>query len=87
MFKLPTNLTCKIHLSVRGVRDREGRFDWANAVFDAGIISGMSFFTGLGALAAGDAINPISVCVLVSAVGGEFLSILAAKRRLITKSC
>jgi hypothetical protein len=77
----------KIHLSVRGSRTKEGKFDWVNALLDAAIISGMSFFTGLGALAAGNAITLISIVVLISATGGEFLSILATKRKLTPKDC
>jgi hypothetical protein len=78
-------ITDHIHLSIRGRRNKQGKFDWCEAVVDAGIISGMSFFTGLGALAASNAISMLSLCVLLCASGGEFLSILAAKRRLITE--
>jgi hypothetical protein len=80
------NFVCKIHLSMRGHRDKQGKFDWASAVLDAGIISGITFFTGLGTLASSCAITPESLCVLLSAVGAEFLGILATKRGLVQKT-
>ena len=79
-------LISKIHLSVKGHRDKKGKFDWSGAVLDALIISGITFFTGLGTLASSAAISPTSFCVLLSAVGAEFLGILAAKRGLVQKT-
>ncbi len=78
-------LASKIHLSMQGHRDNKGKFDWASAVLDAGIISGITFCTGLGTLASSSAISSTSFCVLLSAVGAEFLGILATKRGLIQK--
>jgi hypothetical protein len=80
-------LASKIHLSVHGHRDNKGKFDWTSAILDAGIISGITLFTGLGTLASSAAISPASLCVLFSAVGAEFLGILATKRGLIQKTC
>ena len=77
----------KIHLSIHGHRNKQGKFDWASAALDAGIISGITFCTGLGTLASGNAISPTSLCVLLSAVGAEFLGILATKRGLLQKIC
>jgi hypothetical protein len=50
-------LSCKIHLSVRGHFNKQGKFDWTSAVLDALIISGITFFTGLGTLASSAAIS------------------------------
>jgi hypothetical protein len=75
----------KIHLSMRGHRDKQGKFDWTSAVMDAAIISGITFFTGGGTLASSSAITTNSLCVLLSAVGAEFLGILATKRGLVKK--
>jgi hypothetical protein len=72
---------------MRGQRDKKGKFDWSSAVLDAGIISGITLFTGLGTLASSSAISFTSVCVLLSAVGAEFLGILATKRGLVQKNC
>ena len=55
---------CKIHLSMRGHRDKQGKFDWASAVLDALIISGITFFTGLDFGILVLAISPTSFCVL-----------------------
>ncbi len=79
------NFVGKIHLSIRGQKDAKGRFDWSSAVLDAAIISGITFFTGLGTLASSCAISPESLCVLLSAVGAEFMGILATKRGLVKK--
>jgi hypothetical protein len=75
-------LSGHVHLSIKGRRTAEGRFDWQEAAIDAGIISGLTFFTGLGALAAGHAVNVDGLVVLFCSTGGEFLSVLAAKRKL-----
>ncbi len=81
------SVTCRIHLSLKGHKDKQGKFDWTGAVLDASIISGITFFTGLGTLASSCAISPMSLCVLLSAVGAEFLGILATKRGLVQKAC
>lgn len=86
MFRIAyDNLRGRIHLSLRGQRTEEGRFDWAGAVLDAAIISGITFCTGLGTLASACSVTPVSFCVLLSAVGAEFLGILATKRGLTLK--
>jgi hypothetical protein len=79
---LSCSFSGRIHLSIRGQRDARGRFDWQEACLDASIISGMTFFSGLGALAAAHAINLDGLIVLLCLTGGEFLSVLAAKRKL-----
>ena len=71
---------------MRGHSDKRGKFDWTSAVLDAAIINGITFFTGLGTLASSCAITPESLCVLLSAVGAEFLGILATKRGLVQKN-
>ncbi|HEY9753909.1 MAG TPA: hypothetical protein V6C97_01980 [Oculatellaceae cyanobacterium] len=73
----------KIQLSLRGQRTEQGKFDWTSAVLDAVIISGITLFTGLGTLASSNAVTANSVCILLSAVGAEFLGILATKRGLL----
>ena len=74
-------LRCNVTLSVRGRRAANGEFDWKNAVMDALLISGGTFFAGLGALAA-QGISLEGFVVLVSATGLEFVSVLAVKRNL-----
>jgi hypothetical protein len=72
----------KVQLSLRGQRSENGTFDWTSAVLDAAIISGITLCTGLGTLASSAALTANSVCVLFSAVGAEFLGIVATKRGL-----
>jgi len=72
----------KIQLSLRGQRTQKGKFDWTSAVLDAAIISGITLCTGLGTLASSNALTANSACILFSAVGAEFLGILATKRGL-----
>jgi hypothetical protein len=75
-------ITSKIYLSVKGQRSKNGKFDWSGAVLDSAIISGITLFTGLGTLASSGGLSATGVCVLFSAVGAEFLGILATKRGL-----
>jgi hypothetical protein len=75
-------ITDKIHLSMKGQRTKTGKFDWTSAVLDSAIISGITACTGLGTLASCNSITLSSICVLLSAVGAEFLGVLATKRGL-----
>jgi hypothetical protein len=79
-------LSCKITLRVQGRTNTEGKFDWGNAVVDASILSGITFFTGLTALAGSHALSVDSLCILSSSVGVEFLTFLSLKRGLIPQS-
>jgi hypothetical protein len=72
----------RVHLSFRGSRTVNGKFDWKNAVLDAAIICGINLFTGLGTLAAIGDLDINALFVLISAVGAEFLGVIAAKRGL-----
>ena len=90
MFNFTTNFNKavnRIHLSFKGSRTANGNFDWKNAFLDATIISGINLFTGIGTLAAVGDVKINVLLVLLSAVGAEFLGIIAAKRGLnISKS-
>jgi hypothetical protein len=77
----------KIQLSLRGQRTKRGEFDWTSAVLDAAIISGITLCTGFGTLASSCVLTANSGCILLSAVGAEFLGILATKRGLTPVSC
>ena len=78
----------KIHLSVKGRRKQNGKFDWAEATCDSALISGITLCTGLGSLAASNAITTGSMVILLTAVVAEFLGFIAAKRGLIQpKNC
>ena len=80
------SIISKIHLSMKGNRSKNGKFDWPSAIVDAAIITGITLCTGLGTLASANALTVSSVVVLLSAVGAEFLGILATKRGLTPTS-
>jgi hypothetical protein len=75
-------LVNRVHLSFKGSRTVDGKFDWKNAILDAAILSGINLFTGLGTLAAVGDLALNALFVLVAAVGAEFLGVIAAKRGL-----
>jgi hypothetical protein len=72
----------RVYLSFSVSRSVDGKFDWKNAVVDAVVICGVNLFTGLGTLAAVGEVDIKALFVLVSAVGAEFLGVIAAKRGL-----
>lgn len=83
MLKLNRSLiTSRIHLSIKGQLTSDGKFDWKEASTDAGVLSSITLFAGLGALAASGALNLLGIVVLLSAVGSEFMGIIATKRGL-----
>jgi hypothetical protein len=77
--------TNRIHLSIKGQLTPDGKFDWKEAALDAGIISSITLFTGLGALAAAGTVNVNGLIVLLSATGSVFMGIIATKRGLTPK--
>ena len=83
MLKLDRDFwSCYVHLSVRGRRKTNGKFDWSEALVDSGIIAGISFCTGFGGLLAADAFTVQSFLMVATITVGEFLGLLAAKRGL-----
>jgi len=75
-------------LSRNGKANSNGVFDWGDAVCDAGIMAGLTFFTTLGALGATGLFTNPSVGFVAStiAAGAMFFEILAVKRKLTAKS-
>ena len=71
-----------IMLDRKGKNNSDGSFDWKEAVVDAGIMSGLTFCTSLGAF------KFVGVPTLETVVGagisalGEFFLVLAIKRGL-----
>lgn len=62
----------------------EKKFDWGNALIDAVIISGITFFTTLGGTAIAGDINPIHILTSASvAAFSQFFIFLALKRGLV----
>lgn len=70
------------------VLDRFGRcnpdtsFDWANAMIDAGIMAGLTFFTALGGTAVVGIPTKEGIIAAGIAAATEFFLILAIKRGL-----
>ena len=72
-------------LDRNGRNNPNGSFDWKNAVLDAGIMAGLTFFTALGGMAV---VNPITPSIVIgAAIAGatEFFLIMAVKRGLREK--
>lgn len=69
-------------LTVKGKNNEDGSFDWSDALIDAGIYAGSSFFTGLGALFSQGALTASGFGVVACAAMVEFLGILVAKRKI-----
>lgn len=71
-------------LNRNGKTNENGSFDWNDALIDAAIMSGSSFFAvlvGLGAV--GLLENPTTALLAAGiAAGAQFFAILAIKRRL-----
>jgi len=74
-----------ITLSVQGRTDGKGKFDWGNAIADAGILSGITCLTGVSALVGSHAFSAESLLIVLSATGIEFLTFLALKRGLVER--
>jgi len=69
-------------LSIYGRVNGNGRFNWKDALIDAGIMAGLTFFTAIGGLGATGVIGPREL--LAAGIGGatEFFMVLAIKRGL-----
>jgi len=80
------DFSTRLTFSIKGKTTQEDGFDWKAACVDAGIISLITFFTGIGTLVSVDALSLNSLVVLLTACGSEFMGMLAMKRGLITTS-
>lgn len=77
-----------IRMSRKGTVTADGEFDWNDAVIDAGIAAGMTFFTTLAALGVvGLFDDPLKgFCAALIAAGVSFFGWLAMKRNIpVTK--
>ena len=72
-------------LERNGKNNSDGSFDWRDAVMDAGIMSGLTFFSSLGGFSAvGVPTQQVLVGACISA-GAQFFFTLAIKRGLREK--
>ena len=72
-------------LSRKGKNNRDGSFNWRDAMIDAGIVAGLTFCTSLGGMSV---LTPITETQLVSAgiaAATQFFLFLAIKRGLREK--
>ncbi len=71
-------------LNRNGKNNDNGSFDWNDAIIDAAIMAGSSFFAvlvGLGAVGLLENPTTAQLAALIAA-GAQFFAILAIKRRL-----
>jgi len=69
-------------LQIRGRNNKDGSFNWRDALTDAGIMAGLTFFTALGGLGATGAITPREILAAGIAAATQFFMVLALKRGL-----
>jgi len=73
-------------LDRNGQNNVDGSFDWINAIADASVMAGLTFFTTLGGTSA-VGIPTIQACVASAiAAFGQFFLTLAVKRGLREKA-
>jgi len=76
-----------IRMSRSGITNSDGEFDWEDALIDATIAAGVTFFTTLGGLGVAGLLDDPSRALLAAgiAAGGSFFSWLAMKRNIKVK--
>ncbi len=70
-------------LTVHGHRNKDGSFNWRDALLDAGITSALTFFTALGGMGATGIVGVREILAAGIAAGTQFFTFLALKRGLI----
>ena len=69
-------------LNRKGRNNEDSSFDWGNALLDAGVMAGLTFFTALGGTAVIGVPTPEGCIAAGIAAATEFFLILAIKRGL-----
>ena len=72
-------------LERKGKNNSDGSFDWKDAVMDAGIMSGLTFFSSLGGFTAVGVPAPETLIGALVSAGAQFFLTLAIKRGLREK--
>ena len=72
-------------LSVKGQNDSNGKFDWKNAIIDAGILALFTLLTTLGGLGMTGGIGTRDLLAAGIAAGIQFFAVLATKRGLMAQ--
>ena len=73
-----------IRMSRAGITNSNGDFDWDDALIDATIAAGVTFFTTLGGLGVAGLLDDPTKALLAAgiAAGGSFFGWLAMKRKI-----
>ena len=73
-------------ISHNGKRNSDGSFNWKDALLDASIMAGVSFFSTLGALGVTQLLTGVQGWLAAGiAAGSQFFVVLGMKRGLIEK--
>ena len=72
-------------LNRKGKNNENGSFDWRDALLDAGIMAGLTFFTAIGGLGATGSVALREILAAGIAGATEFFLMLAIKRGLREK--
>ena len=67
-------------LTIRGRSNPDGSFNWKEAVIDASVSAGLTFFTSLGGLSATGLISKPGLAAAGIAACTQFFAVLAIKR-------
>jgi len=76
-----------VELSRNGKSNPDGKFDWGDAVADAGIMAGVTFFTTLTGISVSGLMKSPLEGLMASGISAlaHFFTILAVKRGLIKR--
>jgi hypothetical protein len=74
-----------LRLTTSGKTDANGKFDWTDAVCDAGITSAITFFTTLGGAGVASSNWRVGLVTATISAATQFFVFLAIKRGLVQK--
>lgn len=72
-------------MEVKGKNNENGSFDWQDALMDAGIMAGLTFFTAIGTGSWAGLPTPTALVAAAMQSGAQFFLMLAIKRGLREK--
>jgi len=81
-FKIPN-----IMMSRNGHNDGDGKFNWINALLDASIAAGLTFFTTLAGVSIVRIFDEPAPCIVAAGIsaGAQFFIWLAMKRGIVKR--
>lgn len=72
-------------LTIKGTNNSDGSFNWRDALLDAGILAGLTFFSSIGGMSIIDVNTSKMLIAGAIAAGAQFFLTLAIKRGLREK--